>query len=187
MTEDDIPNPVPQWVETRASPSLSRPAPSRSPPHGRRPDGGRRPPERHFPGFDLPHSELPADLDSPPPVDEPHVVPAPQPALPVEEIVRLAVARALEQAQAGALTLDQLHVERERLIAFRPTVDEEMRVLKQAKPEGWRERRAWLLAVRSQVHNRLHIINCQIGALNRAALTPNLDERGEAKAESGEG
>ncbi len=61
--------------------------------------------------------------------------------------------------------------ERKRLIAFRPGVDDAMRELKQTKPDYWRERRAWLLTVRTQVHNRLHILNRQIGALQRAAFS----------------
>ena len=190
MTEDSIPNPVPAWMDSRFGPMTSHPAPHRSPGHGRRPEGGRRPPERHFPGFDP--VSLPRDVedDDPPlteaapadyaPPSEPP--PAPAPELPVEQIVQEAIALALQKAAAGEWTVDSLMAERKRLIAFRPGVDEAMRELKQTKPDYWRERRAWLLTVRTQVHNRLHILNRQIGALQRAAFSAQTGTEAAAAA-----
>ena len=185
MSDDTIPNPVPAWVEARSGPVHAGPDSRHAPPHGRRPSGARRPPERHFPGFDAPSLEdLPQDEDDfahdevqldplPPLSDTPP--PPPAPPRPVEEIVQEAIDQALARAAAGELTVDHLLAERERLIALRPSVDDQMRELKQLKPDYWRERRAWLLVVRSLLHNRLHIINRQIGALNRLNAPPVTD------------
>ena len=181
MSEDPIPNPVPSWMDTRFGPLRSEPA------NGRRPAGARRPPERHFPGFDAPQfdgpppdddAELPPEgepAQRTPPSDEPPAPPAPQRS--VEEIVHEAVEQALARYQAGELTIDQLRAERERLISLRPSLDEMLRELKQMKPDYWRERRAWVLAVRSLLHNRLHIINRQMGAITRVieALNPPVE------------
>lgn len=177
MSDEFIPNPVPAWMETRARPVSTSAEARTAPAHGRRPAGARRPPERHFPGFEPPAREdLPLDEDEIqpdplPPADAQPALP-PAPPRPVEEIVQEAVNLALARAAAGELTVDQLLAERERLIALRPSVDDQMRDLKQMKPDYWRERRAWLLVVRTLLHNRLHIINRQIGALNRLQAPP---------------
>jgi hypothetical protein len=180
MSDEFIPNPVPAWMETRARPVSTSAEARTAPAHGRRPAGARRPPERHFPGFEPPAREdLPLDEDEIqpdplPPADAQPALP-PAPPRPVEEIVQEAVNLALARAAAGELTVDQLLAERERLIALRPSVDDQMRDLKQMKPDYWRERRAWLLVVRTLLHNRLHIINRQIGALQRAAFVAQTD------------
>lgn len=182
MSDEFIPNPVPAWMETRARPVSTSAEARTAPAHGRRPAGARRPPERHFPGFEPPAREdLPLDEDEIqpdplPPVDAQPALP-PAPPRPVEEIVQEAVNLALARAAAGELTVDQLLAERERLIALRPSVDDQMRDLKQMKPDYWRERRAWLLVVRTLLHNRLHIINRQIGALNRLYAPPVIGEQ----------
>lgn len=188
MSDESIPNPVPAWMETRSRPVSSSAEARASAAHGRRPAGARRPPERHFPGFDPPAREdLPQDEDEVqpelPPADA-QPAPPPPPSRPVEEIVQEAVDQALARAAAGELTVDQLLAERERLIALRPSVDDQMRDLKQMKPDYWRERRAWLLVVRTLLHNRLHIINRQIGALNRLYAPPVIGEPASISTEA---